>query len=82
MELGILDLESMRIKNRINMENRVNKKGSETTKTAMNAPIKKGWKEHTDTLNSKIGTTSNSKTNTTKQKSTKAEHRRVKCNTF
>ena len=61
MELGILDLESMRIKNRINMEHRVNKKGSETTKTAMNAPIKKGWKEHTDTLNSKIGTTSNSK---------------------
>ena len=27
------------------MENRVNKKGSETTKIAMNAPMKNGWKE-------------------------------------
>ena len=62
MELGILDLESRRIKNRINMENRVNKKGSETTKIAMNAPIKNGWKEHTDALNTEIGSTNNSKT--------------------
>ena len=62
IELGILDLESRRIKNRINMENRVNKKGIETTKIAMNAPIKNGWKEHTDALNTKIGTKNNSKT--------------------
>merc|ERR1712048_951370 len=61
MELGILDLESRRIKNRINMEHRINKKGSETTKIAMNAPIKKGWKELTDTLNRKIGCAGNSK---------------------
>ena len=61
MELGILDLESRRIKNRINMEHRINKKGSETTKIAMNAPIKKGWKEHTDTLNRIIGCAGNTK---------------------
>ena len=61
MELGILDLENRRIKNRINMENRVNKKGSETTKAAMNAPIKNGWKEHTDTLNRIVGCTGNTK---------------------
>ena len=28
----------------------------------MNAPIKNGWKEHTDALNTKIGTKNNSKT--------------------
>jgi len=61
IELGILDLEQRRKKNRINMEHRVNKKGTETTKTAMNAHIKGGWKELTDKLNSAMGTTNNTK---------------------
>ena len=55
IELGILDLESRRKKNRINMEQRVNKKGSETTKTVMNAKIKGGWKEKTEALKQSIG---------------------------
>ena len=54
IELGILDLEWRRKKNRINMEQRVNKKGSETTKTVMNAKIKGGWKEKTDALKQSI----------------------------
>ena len=53
IELGILDLESRRKKNRINMEQRVNKKGSETT--VMNAKIKGGWKEKTEALKQSIG---------------------------
>ena len=61
IELGILDLEWRRKRNRINMEHRINKKGSETTKTAMNANIKGGWKEITDEINRTIKTESNTK---------------------
>ena len=61
IELGILDLEWRRKRNRINMEHRVNKKGSETTKKAMTANIKGGWKEVTDELNRKINTQNNTK---------------------
>ena len=61
IELGILDLEQRRKKNRINMEHRVNKKGTETTKIAMNAKVKGGWKELTDKLNSEMGTANNTK---------------------
>ena len=50
IETGLTDLSTKRIQNRINMEHRVNKKGSETTKTAMNAQIRKGWMETTTNL--------------------------------
>ena len=61
IELGILDLEWRRKRNRINMEHRVNKKGSETTKTTMSANIKGGWKEITEEINRKINTQNNTK---------------------
>ena len=61
IELGILDLEWRRKRNRINMEHRVNKKGSETTKTTMSANIKGGWKEITEEINIKINTQNNTK---------------------
>ena len=50
IETGLTDLSTRRIQNRLNMEHRVNKKGSQTTKTAMNAQIRRGWMETTTNL--------------------------------
>lgn len=57
----MLDLEHRRKRDRINMEHRINKKGTQTTTIAMNATVRGGWKEQTDKLNHELGITNNTK---------------------